>query len=108
MKNTYVSLLTYTDQGIRAIKQSPQRALAARQQMEAAGIKVIAQLLVVESVVRCACVRTVLARGPRTLRCGTAADPRGSAASMRSCATLARGSRRKSVAQIDRSKQLRS
>jgi uncharacterized protein with GYD domain len=44
MKNTYVSLLTYTDQGIRAIKQSPQRALAVRQQMEAAGIKVIAQL----------------------------------------------------------------
>jgi uncharacterized protein with GYD domain len=44
MKNTYVSLLTFTDQGIRALKQSPQRAAATRQQLEAAGVKVVAQL----------------------------------------------------------------
>ena len=44
MKTTYLSLLTYTDQGVRNIAQSPQRAAAWRQQAEASGIKVIAQL----------------------------------------------------------------
>jgi len=44
MKTTYVSLLSYTDQGIRNLKQSPQRAAAFRQQIEAAGLKVLAQL----------------------------------------------------------------
>jgi uncharacterized protein with GYD domain len=44
MKYTYVSLLSFTDQGIRGIKQSAQRATAVRQQFEAAGIKVVAQL----------------------------------------------------------------
>src|SRR5206468_1113779 len=43
MKTTYVSLISYTDQGIRNLKQSPQRAQAFRQSAEAAGIKVIAQ-----------------------------------------------------------------
>lgn len=44
MKTTYVSLLSYTDQGIRNLKQSPQRAAAFRQQIEAAGLTVLAQL----------------------------------------------------------------
>ena len=44
MKTTYVSLLSYTDQGIRNLKQSPQRAAAFRQQMEGAGVTVLAQL----------------------------------------------------------------
>jgi uncharacterized protein with GYD domain len=44
MKATYVSLLTYTDQGIRALGESPKRASAFRQQAEAAGVKVLAQL----------------------------------------------------------------
>jgi uncharacterized protein with GYD domain len=44
MKTTYVALITYTDQGIRNLKQSPQRALAFRESAEAAGIKVLAQL----------------------------------------------------------------
>ncbi len=44
MKATYVSLFTFTDQGARAIKQSPQRATAFRQQAEAAGVKVVSQL----------------------------------------------------------------
>ena len=43
MKTTYVTLITYTDQGIRNIKQSPQRAAAFCQSAEAAGIKVLAQ-----------------------------------------------------------------
>ena len=41
---TYVALITYTDQGIRNLKQSPQRAQAFRQSADAAGIKVRAQL----------------------------------------------------------------
>jgi uncharacterized protein with GYD domain len=44
MKATYVSLLTYTDQGIRALAQSPKRAIAFRHNVEAAGVKVLAQL----------------------------------------------------------------
>jgi len=44
MKTTYLVLLTYTDQGMRTIKQSPQRATAWRQQIEAAGITVLTQL----------------------------------------------------------------
>ena len=44
MKATYIALLTYTDQGVRNLKQSPQRAQAFRQSAEAAGIKVLAQL----------------------------------------------------------------
>ena len=44
MKTTYLTLITYTDQGIRNLKQSPQRAQAFRQSAEAAGIKVLAQL----------------------------------------------------------------
>ena len=44
MKTTYVTLISYTDQGIRNLKQSPQRAQAFRQSAEAAGIKVLAQL----------------------------------------------------------------
>ncbi len=44
MKATYVALINYTDQGDRSLKQSPQRALAFRQSIEAAGIKVLAQL----------------------------------------------------------------
>jgi uncharacterized protein with GYD domain len=43
MKAIYVSLLTYTDQGIRALAQSPKRAKAFCQQAEAAGVKVLAQ-----------------------------------------------------------------
>ena len=41
---TYLSLLSFTDQGLRNLKQSPQRANAWRQQVEAGGVKVIAQL----------------------------------------------------------------
>lgn len=41
---TYVSLLTFTDQGARNLKQSPQRAADFRQSVERAGIKVVAQL----------------------------------------------------------------
>jgi uncharacterized protein with GYD domain len=41
---TYLSLLTFTDQGARNFKQSPQRATAWRQQVEATGVKVLAQL----------------------------------------------------------------
>ena len=44
MKTTYATLITYTEQGIRNLKQSPERALAFRKSAEAAGIKVIAQL----------------------------------------------------------------
>ena len=44
MKTTYLTLLTYTDQGMRTIQQSPQRATAWRQKIEAAGITVLAQL----------------------------------------------------------------
>jgi uncharacterized protein with GYD domain len=44
MKTTYVTLITYTDQGVRNLKQSPQRAQAFRQSAEAAGLKVLAQL----------------------------------------------------------------
>jgi uncharacterized protein with GYD domain len=44
MKTTYLTLITYTDQGVRNLKQSPQRAQAIRQSAEAAGIKVLAQL----------------------------------------------------------------
>ena len=44
MKTTYATLITYTDQGIKNLKQSPSRALAFRKSAEAAGIKVLAQL----------------------------------------------------------------
>lgn len=44
MKTTYLSLLTFTEQGARNLKQSPQRAAGWRQQVEAAGVKVLAQL----------------------------------------------------------------
>lgn len=44
MKATYVTLITYTDQGIGKLKQSPKRALAFRKSAEAAGLKVLAQL----------------------------------------------------------------
>ena len=44
MKTTYLTLITYTDQGVRNLKQSPQRAQAFRQSAEAAGIKVLVQL----------------------------------------------------------------
>ena len=44
MKTTYLVLLTYTGQGMRTIKQSPQRAKAWRQQIEGAGITVVAQI----------------------------------------------------------------
>ena len=44
MKTTYVTLINYTDQGVRNLKQSPQRAQAFRQSAEAAGLKVLAQL----------------------------------------------------------------
>ena len=43
MKTTYIALLTYTDQGIRKLPQSPKRALAFRKNAAAAGIKVLAQ-----------------------------------------------------------------
>ena len=43
MKTTYATLITYTDQGIRNLKESPQRAQAFRKSAEAAGIKVLAQ-----------------------------------------------------------------
>ena len=44
MKTTCATLITYTDQGVRNLKQSPQRAQAFRQSAEAAGLKVLAQL----------------------------------------------------------------
>jgi uncharacterized protein with GYD domain len=44
MKNTCVTLLTFTDQGAAAIQQSPLRAAAVRRQFEAAGITVVSQL----------------------------------------------------------------
>ena len=44
MKVTYLSLLTFTDQGARNLAQSPQRAAAWRRQIESSGIKVVAQL----------------------------------------------------------------
>jgi uncharacterized protein with GYD domain len=44
MKTTYLTLLTFTDQGVRNLSQSPQRAAAWRKQAEAGGIKVIAQI----------------------------------------------------------------
>lgn len=44
MKTTYVTLISFTDQGVRNLKQSPQRALAFRREVEAAGLKVLAQL----------------------------------------------------------------
>ncbi len=44
MKTTYVTLITYTQQGRQNLKQSPQRAQSFRQSAEAAGLKVVAQL----------------------------------------------------------------
>lgn len=44
MKTTYLALLKFTDQGVRNLSQSPQRAAAWRKQAEAGGIKVIAQI----------------------------------------------------------------
>ena len=43
MKTTYIALLTYTDQGIRKLPQSPKRALVFRKNAAAEGIKVLAQ-----------------------------------------------------------------
>ncbi len=44
MKTTYVSLIKFTDQGVRAIAQSPKRAAAFRKRAKAAGVKVLSQL----------------------------------------------------------------
>jgi uncharacterized protein with GYD domain len=44
MKTTYLSLLTFTEAGIRNLAQSPQRAAAWRERAEAGGVKVVAQL----------------------------------------------------------------
>jgi uncharacterized protein with GYD domain len=44
MKTTYLSLLTFTDEGAREMKQSPERATAWRSEVEATGVKVLAQL----------------------------------------------------------------
>jgi uncharacterized protein with GYD domain len=44
MKITYLALLHFTDQGARNLQQSPQRAAAWRQEVESAGIRVLAQL----------------------------------------------------------------
>lgn len=44
MKTIYVSLITFTDQGIRAIAQSPKRAAAFRKRAKAAGVKILSQL----------------------------------------------------------------
>jgi uncharacterized protein with GYD domain len=44
MKATYLALLNFTDAGVRNLKQSPQRAKAWRDQTEAAGVTVVAQL----------------------------------------------------------------
>jgi len=41
---TYVTLLTFTEQGARNLKQSPQRADEFRQAAERAGMKVLVQL----------------------------------------------------------------
>ena len=41
---TYLSLLTFTEQGVRNLSQSPQRAAAFRQSAEAAGVKIVTQL----------------------------------------------------------------
>lgn len=40
----YVSLIRFTDQGVRALKKSPTRAAAFRKAAKQAGIKVEAQL----------------------------------------------------------------
>lgn len=44
MKSTYLSLLSYTDQGARNVQDSVPRAKAWREQVESAGVTVIAQL----------------------------------------------------------------
>ena len=44
MKTTYVSLLSYTDEGVGNLKDSPKRAKAFRDKAEAAGVKVVSQL----------------------------------------------------------------
>ena len=44
MKTTYVSLLSFTDEGVRNLKDSPKRAEAFRKNAEAAGVKVITLL----------------------------------------------------------------
>jgi uncharacterized protein with GYD domain len=41
---TYVTLLTFTEQGARNLKQSPQRANEFRQAAERSGVKVLVQL----------------------------------------------------------------
>lgn len=41
---TYICLINFTEQGVRALKESPTRAGAFRASLEAAGIKVICQL----------------------------------------------------------------
>lgn len=44
MKSTYLSLLSYTDQGARNVQDSAHRAKTWRQQVESAGVTVVAQL----------------------------------------------------------------
>jgi uncharacterized protein with GYD domain len=44
MKTTYACLLTFTDQGVRNLAQSPKRAAAWRKQAESDGLKVTSQL----------------------------------------------------------------
>jgi uncharacterized protein with GYD domain len=44
MKATYLVLLTFTDQGVARLKDSPQRAAAWKEKAEAAGIKVQTQI----------------------------------------------------------------
>lgn len=44
MKTTYLTLLSFTEQGVRNLRQSPERARAWRQQVEGAGVSVLAQV----------------------------------------------------------------
>jgi uncharacterized protein with GYD domain len=44
MKTIYACLLSFTDQGVRNLAQSPKRALAWRKQAESDGVKVTTQL----------------------------------------------------------------
>jgi uncharacterized protein with GYD domain len=44
MKTTYATLLSFTDQGARNIKDSVNRAKAFREKAESAGVKVLSQL----------------------------------------------------------------
>jgi uncharacterized protein with GYD domain len=44
MKSTYLALLKYTDKGMQGLSQSPERATAWKQQVEATGLRVVVQL----------------------------------------------------------------